>query len=333
MKFSVIIPAYNAESYIGHCLDSVLNQDYPATEYEVIVVDDCSPDNQNEIIKQYCDKYSNVQLVVHKYNKRQGGGRNSGLKAAHGEYVFFLDADDYWLANNVFKVFDSFLSSNDVDLIQSDVYVEKNNRSVDTESALPISGEIEIVDSTGYYSGIHHPCIWASVYKRTFIENIPFRENVFYEDCDWKIRTYLAATKIGLISFPFYAYFNNEHSTTRIVSEKLFIDGVEMGYIGWNLWEKSALPAELKERILSGISTQYINTVLGIRNYSLKSGVKLLRYVANSQYNKYIVDKLNVKAKFVYWSLIYIPVLLALSIKAATDVKRHFVDGFLHKKL
>lgn len=74
MKFSIIVPAYNASEFIERCLKSLLNQDFSKDEFEVIVVDDASTDTQNEIIEKYIGNYYNLRLVRHSVNKRQGGG-------------------------------------------------------------------------------------------------------------------------------------------------------------------------------------------------------------------------------------------------------------------
>ena len=118
MKFSIIIPAYNSEKYIRHCIDSVISQNFPASEYEVIVVDDCSKDNQHAVISSYTENYppsikhhknrlSNslpeVIIIKHAENKRQGGARNTGIKAARGEWILFVDSDDYWCRNDVLQ--------------------------------------------------------------------------------------------------------------------------------------------------------------------------------------------------------------------------------------
>ena len=96
LKLSIIIPVYNVEPYIAKCLDSCLQQDLPADEYEIIVVNDGSPDNSVVIVKDYMQRYLNVRLV----NRENGGlsaARNTGLAHANGYYVAFLDDDDEWV--------------------------------------------------------------------------------------------------------------------------------------------------------------------------------------------------------------------------------------------
>ena len=90
MILSIIIPVYNVEQYIGKCLDSCLNQDLPKDEYEIVVVDDGSPDNSSSIVEGYMKKYSNIRLI-HRENGGLSAARNTGLKEAKGENERFVD--------------------------------------------------------------------------------------------------------------------------------------------------------------------------------------------------------------------------------------------------
>ena len=94
IKLSFILPCYNVERYIARCLDSLLNQDLPLDEYEIICVNDCSPDHLRGVIQDYQTKYPNITLIEHEINKTAGGARNTGLEIARGEYVWFVDPDD-----------------------------------------------------------------------------------------------------------------------------------------------------------------------------------------------------------------------------------------------
>lgn len=101
--FSVIVPVYNVENYLAQCLDSLLGQTY--RDFEVIVVDDVSTDSSREIAFQYADRYpEQIRLVLHQTNKGLGGARNTGIQAAAGQYLMFLDSDDYLLPETLKKV-------------------------------------------------------------------------------------------------------------------------------------------------------------------------------------------------------------------------------------
>jgi glycosyltransferase involved in cell wall biosynthesis len=92
---SIIVPFYNVEKYFGECLDSIVNQSYP--HLEIILIDDCSPDGSLAIAKEYAAKDSRITIIRHSQNKRQGGARNTGLAAATGDYIWFIDSDDKML--------------------------------------------------------------------------------------------------------------------------------------------------------------------------------------------------------------------------------------------
>ena len=92
-KLSIILPCYNVERYIADCLDSIYTQDLTEDEFEVICVNDCSTDGTREVIENYAS-HSNLTLIDHAENLTAGGARNTGIKAAKGEYIWFVDPDD-----------------------------------------------------------------------------------------------------------------------------------------------------------------------------------------------------------------------------------------------
>ena len=101
VRLSLILPCYNVENYIGACLDSLFRQDIPISEYEVICVNDCSTDNTKQVILDYIQKYPTIHLINHEINQTVGGARNTGLAAAQGSYVWFVDPDDMIVDNTL----------------------------------------------------------------------------------------------------------------------------------------------------------------------------------------------------------------------------------------
>ena len=93
MKLSIIIPFYKVERYIAECLDSVFAQDIPESEYEVICVNDCSPDGSRAIVLEYQKKHKNLVIIEHEKNMMLGAARNTGLRAAKGDFVWFIDSE------------------------------------------------------------------------------------------------------------------------------------------------------------------------------------------------------------------------------------------------
>ena len=103
IRMSFILPFYGVERYIGKCLDSIYHQDIPEDQYEVICINDCSPDNSEQIVLQYAQEHTNLKLIKHDVNKKLGAARNTGLRAAQGNYVWFIDTDDFYEVREVQK--------------------------------------------------------------------------------------------------------------------------------------------------------------------------------------------------------------------------------------
>ena len=107
---------YNAEKYIGNCLDSILNSDLPQDQYEVLVIDDGSEDEGTEIVLNYVDKYRNISYLVQE-NQGQSVARNLGIKSSKGDYVWCIDADDKLAGNELPKVFRVLEEYDDLDIL------------------------------------------------------------------------------------------------------------------------------------------------------------------------------------------------------------------------
>ena len=115
-RLSIVIPFYNVEKHIAECLDSVYNQDIPEDEYEVICVNDASPDHSRDIVLEYRKKHSNLILIEHEVNKKLGAARNTGRRVARGKYLWNVDSDDM-IAPNCMKEMLETCEENDLDLL------------------------------------------------------------------------------------------------------------------------------------------------------------------------------------------------------------------------
>ena len=116
-KISVIVPVYNVEDYLRKCLDSLVNQDFK--DYEIIVVNDGSPDNSWDIILEYEEKYSKIIRAFKKENGGLSSARNFGLEKAKGKYVCFIDSDDYVSLDFLSKLYNKAIEE-DADIVASD---------------------------------------------------------------------------------------------------------------------------------------------------------------------------------------------------------------------
>ena len=117
-KISVIVPVYNAERYIRQCLDSILTQDF--ADFELMIVDDGSTDSSLELCKDYSEKDSRIRLF-HKENAGPSSARNFALTRANGEYLLFLDSDDYWLDNSCLGRLYQIALDNNLDIVRGEL--------------------------------------------------------------------------------------------------------------------------------------------------------------------------------------------------------------------
>ena len=217
-KISVIIPIYNAENYLGKCLDSLLAQ--TLTDIEILCVNDGSTDNSLKIIKKYAGNDKRIKLINQK-NQGQSAARNSAMKSAKGKYLAFVDADDY--VNDCF--FESLYNaaiSNDADIALGNIIrVEEDKK----DDYVLFYNKIKTAHKTdGIFKLLNIPktCyVWNRIYKRDFIleNNLFFKEGVTYEDIIWS--TVVAAKAKNAVSVPQanYYYVYNANSTVATTDD------------------------------------------------------------------------------------------------------------------
>lgn len=217
MKLSIIIPFYNVEKYIAECLDSVYAQDIHETEYEVICVNDCSPDASRDIVLGYQKKHSNLKLVEHEVNKMLGAARNTGLKAAKGEYVWFIDSDDYIEKNVLAKLLNQ-IYKNGLEILQFNCNKVNNENEVSNFQYFPnntnsIKGiEYLKIDSHPYWDRL--VTTWSKIFNREFLitNKLFFPNAVFYEDNVHTLKSLLLCEKFQYINNQIYYYRDNSNS-------------------------------------------------------------------------------------------------------------------------
>lgn len=186
-KISVIVPAYNAGLYLKQCVDSVLNQTYE--DFEVIIIDDGSIDNTLEIARKLAEKDSRVKLV-HQENKGLATARNSGLEKMKGDYVFFLDADD-WIENICFEEIIEELINSKSDIVYFSYYKEYTNKTVENHVF-----NSKITYENGYTGDLNiydmrMITAWGKLYKSSCIGNLRYDVKMrTAEDVDFNFRVY-----------------------------------------------------------------------------------------------------------------------------------------------
>lgn len=221
MRLSIIIPCYNSAAAIRRCLDSVYALSLQESEFEVIVVNDGSTDETGEIVGEYVTRHANLTLIRHLVNRNLGAARNTGIAAAKGDCIGFVDSDDE-VGPGLVSAF-RMLEEKKLDMVAMRVEKVKEDGTVDDTLALPYS-------SDAVFSGINlqeeHPfwcsATWGYLYSRSLIDRseYPFAEGVYFEDVDFVCCHLYRADRLSYCDECGYRKFINPTSITHSFSYK-----------------------------------------------------------------------------------------------------------------
>ena len=224
---SIIIPVYKVEKYLHNCVDSVINQSY--TDWEMILVDDGSPDNCPVICDEYARKDKRVK-VLHKVNGGQADARNVGLDAAKGEYVMFIDSDDFLANDGVLELLVAQTSTHpDIvhykfrEWFEADGHLAECRFDYNVPTEGRSLGEIycDLVDKDAYYNSA-----WSKIIRRDLLnENgIRFEKGIVGEDNEWYYHVVMVANSLVLMDECLYVYRRRQGSTTTSTTRKNLLD-------------------------------------------------------------------------------------------------------------
>jgi len=214
---SIIVPIYNVERYLHKCVDSLLSQDLPSSEYEIILVDDGSPDNCPQICDEYATAHKNI-CVIHQKNAGLSAARNSGFKIAQGEYICFLDSDDYWIPNVLSTILDQ-IENQHLDVLRYNYQNVREDGSIfepfknvkpyfDYSSEV-VDGETFLNDRLGFAC---YACQF--LIRRELLVGCTFTPGIYFEDTDWTPRMLLTAKRVASTELVVYHYLWREGSIT-----------------------------------------------------------------------------------------------------------------------
>ncbi len=263
MKVSFIIPVYNVERYLEQCVDSILNQTYK--NIEVVLVDDGSTDGSPKICDDYVLKDNRVR-VLHKKNGGQSDARNRGVLMSTGDYIVFVDSDDYWIGQgSLQRLIDVVCENEDCDFIGfncSYFYPESNSyknwvpynevitQKIDRDSA------VEFLVSSGTFP--MSPCL--KIISRKFLDNIDlcFRVGTLAEDIPWFIDLLEGAQKCLFLNDYVYAYRQNvSGSVTKSNSERVYSNLFEILKLELVKLESRSFNRESKDALYSFLAYEF----------------------------------------------------------------------------
>lgn len=221
VKFSIITAAYNIENYIQRAIESVEKQNF--SDYEFIIINDCSTDDTESKILEMCEKYNNIIYLKHKENKKAGGARNTGLKIASGEYILFLDGDDYFAEDDVLQRLNDLIGEDKPDIIYLGFKIEGDRE----ELVIPTE---ETCTKSYKAAQDKYPNPWSKCWKKSFLDenNIRFPEYRFYEDVLFVYKGVMKSQSYKIADFVMHKYTSGrKNSMTTKMNLKNIIDTIQ----------------------------------------------------------------------------------------------------------
>lgn len=293
---SIIIPVYNVENYLERCINSILNQTYK--QFEAIFINDGSIDNSLDILKKYQEKDKRI-LIIDKVNAGTGEARNDGLARARGEFISFLDSDDWYEENYLEELYKNLKENNsDISMCNLKVIyddIEKNhNTNVYSFDKIDIKENPEkILEILGM------PVLWNKLYKRELIvkNNIKFPNYSFSEDVEFLYKLFLQVKIISKLEKNLYNYYQRSNSATKKIEIKT-IEQVKKvlinleNYVDKNYPENKKIFNLYKIQFLYSVSIVFLSKINGnlelkrkinLQNKELLKGIKIFEIYKNKK--------------------------------------------------
>lgn len=236
VKLSIIVPIYGVEQYLRKCVDSLRAQDLPSSEYEIILVDDGGTD----MCPQICDEYARMNAlvnegvrelgkpfikVIHQENRGLSAARNAGVKVAKGEYIMFVDSDDY-IEPNVLSGLITQMDCDNLDALRYRLqYVNPQYEVFNPYKSNPFEGNdysAEPIDGVSFLnSRMGTQCYaWVFVIRCELLDGCLFTPGIYFEDTDWTPRMLAKAQRVASTDTIVYNYMVRQGSITKAVDHK-----------------------------------------------------------------------------------------------------------------
>lgn len=268
LRLSIIVPVYKVEPYLRKCIDSLLAQDLSGEEYEIILVDDGSPDRCPAICDEYAAGYKNIR-VVHRENGGLSAARNSGLAVAQGEYVQFVDSDDY-LEPNVLKTLIAKMDTDRLDVLRFNYQNVNEKREVFEPNKVSkpfVDYRDEVCDGLLFLTErLGYACYACQfIIRRDLLDGCRFKEGIYFEDSEWTPRMLNIACRVTSVPLIVYNYLMRQGSITqgvdrerlrKVLEDKIgLIDSLQsqMKSVDDKRWYRGFI-AQLTISIIAGIS-------------------------------------------------------------------------------
>ncbi|MCM1088808.1 MAG: glycosyltransferase [Muribaculaceae bacterium] len=332
MKLSIIVPVYNmaADGKLRYCLDSLIHQ--TMEDYEIIAVDDCSTDSSMNILSAYERDYPEKFRAIHsEVNRKQGGAKNIGLSLAQGEWIGFIDSDD-WVTSDFYEKLIRKGEETGADIVGCDYHLTKeHSMKVGQIVHNNKKEQTGILDEAKYKSLLlDSGSLVVKVYRREIIIDHPsrFPEGIFYEDNALGNSWFLRAKRFEYIEEPLYYYYQHDTSTVHTISKKRCEDRMEAGRImlkearEYDYLDKYYAELEFNFTILFYVNTlfTYMQGVRPVKyGFVRQLGDEMKACFPNFQDNVYYQERVHeeekklvgMQMKSTLWFLVYYKLLWA----------------------
>lgn len=280
MKISFIIPCYNVENYIERCITSILamNED----EIEIIAVNDGSTDNTINILNKFKNSNNITVISFEKPSGFAGRPRNAGIKVASGDFLAFIDADDYYIGNEIINSYEKY-KKYDV-IVNSFVMKDDNGKVVDKVKLK----DKDVNRSKFLWNQIKNVCNQRSIFKRSFIEknNIRFVEDCLAEDLIFLYSCYVDGARLRTTSLLTTVYFDDRAGSVSTDINDKFIESSIVAYNRFLKVIENSLPTK---EVNSAIGEHYLGYYLKVKD---KLNSKQKEDIIASNFYKYIKDNI-----------------------------------------
>lgn len=316
MKLSIIIPVYNVEQYIEKCIRSVENQDIPKENYEVLIYNDGTKDNSVAVVEKLLPEYPNIRFASHP-NKGLSGTRNRGLREAQGDFVWFIDSDD-WIEDNCLSDILSLLK-HDTDILSFSGYIPEGNRvernvfyteMVQTKEDLL---HTDVMDAVQFY-----------IFRRQYLldNKFFFAEGIKHEDVRFTPIVLYSANNISFYRKPVYHFLQREGSITTVVDFKRVLDLSETLEILYD-FSKSIKD----DKALKGFYNHLAHHITGMLNYCIDNGEKgeLFMKEVMSKHHEYLIimkTAIDRKPRLIYNAIRFSPFSMVATYRFMRKLKR-----------
>lgn len=314
---SVIIPIYNVEAYLNKCIESIVNQTYQ--NLEIILVDDGSPDNCPTMCDEWSEKDSRIK-VIHKQNGGLSDARNIGAEYSKGEYLTFVDSDDYLAENCIELLWDVFYR-NDVQMsvgsfekVYNDI-VEKRSFTGETEIYTPqqymLSFYENVVDEVLFDKAVSFVIACCKLYKRSLFDEIKFPVGRYHEDEFTTYKLCFCCERIAYVDSPLYFYVQREGSITHAFAEKRMEDASAAFEERLDFFSKRNDCVQLYAAAALDLARVYKNNYISTERSDNKQLTEKTLYNFKRHYNRIrkagLTKKLSLKLRLTYAFLFRCP--------------------------